>query len=539
MMVLLVWCMGRPAHALTQPDGAQVPTRMGCNNGHPTGLAAIFACQCTSGGCNIGAACPGNQDPNSCDNGVHGTCEATIWHAWNDDTCIPTNASGLSPQTGASTTPETFQPTCALTFNLLSRGTSQFGNVFGWYNVTAHKPDVADLHVMVSCATPPGTAVVLDLASDPAYKGGEIGFFIATPESKVTHKQCAGGDCCATLPRLAQDGYVYYSQRQYNPDAAGTQSFIHLLVYDSTISPHKFYFAWEDLFAGGGNNDFTDIVTSVEGVECSGGGQACDTGQPGLCGRGVTLCTDGALGCAPLRTPTQELCDGVDQDCNGVIDDNAACPPDYVCDRGACRPNCTVSVEFACGPELVCDPVKHICVDFACDGVTCPEGKVCQNGACVGACDGIVCPHGEECFMGWCIDRCADVQCAPGQTCLEGTCFAGCNTCSGLQCSAGLVCGAGGGTCVDPSCPNGCADGTHCEAGQCVDDCAGAVCPRDQVCELGNCVPPGPGDTGDRAAAGCGCASNTGGLPGEVAPIGLALVVLVLRRRRRPASHRA
>lgn len=536
VLVVLAWISARPALAVTQPDNTPIPTQMGCNGGQPTGLAAIFACQCTSGTCNIGAACPGNQNPNSCDQGQHGTCETRIWHTWNDDACIPSNVAGLSPQLNASTTPETFQPTCALTFELLSRGTSQFRSVFGWYNVTGQKPGVDDLHVMIDCTTPPGTEVVLDVIGDPAYRGGEIGFFIATPESRTNHKQCAGGDCCATLPRLAQAGYVYYSQRAFNPDAAGTQSFIHLLTYDSLISPHKFYFAWEDLYAGGGNNDFTDIVTSVEGVECSGGGQECDTGEAGLCAKGVSLCMNGAIGCAPLAVPQVEACDGVDNDCDGEVDDNASCPPDFVCDRGECRPNCSISVEFACGIDRVCDLQKHICVDPSCDGVTCPAGQICRQGACGGACDGVVCPYGQDCFLGACIDRCRNIVCAAGERCIEGACLPGCGTCDGIQCGAGLTCTAGGSTCVDGSCPNGCPDGTHCEAGTCVDDCAGAVCPHDLVCKRGECVEPGAGDSGtgdgDRAAAGCGCSTSGAVLP-QAVPLGLALLWIALPRRRR------
>ena len=536
IVVVLVVCFGivDVASATTQPDGTPIPTGLGCHAGNPAGLAAIFACQCTTSGvCNIGAACPGNQDPNSCDNGQHGTCETTLWHNWNDDTCIPSNQSGLSPQNDGATTPETFQPTCALTFTLLSRGTAQFRDVFGWYNVTASKPDVNDLHVMLDCNATAGTQVVLDVLNDPAYKGGEIGFFIATPESWANPKQCANGNCCSSIARLVSEGYVYYSQRQFNPDAAGAQSYIHLLTYDSTITPRKFYFAWEDLFTGGGNNDFSDIVTSVEGVECSGGGQLCDTGKPGLCSEGVSLCDGGVLGCSQLYTPTAEACDGVDQDCDSQVDEDATCPPDHVCDRGECRPNCSISVEFACGTNLVCDSTKGICIDPACQGVTCPEGKVCKAGACVGACDGITCPYGYECFLGQCVNRCEDVTCGAGQVCIEGACFPGCGTCEGIQCATGLACS--GGQCADPSCPNGCPNNKHCVNGACVDNCEGAVCPQGQVCRNGRCDVPGDGDgDGDGGGAspgGCGCASSAG-FPFHSLPIVFVLFLVVSRRSR-------
>jgi hypothetical protein len=35
-----------------------------------------------------------------------------MWHSWNDDSCIPSNVSGLDPYAEAATVPETFHPTC-------------------------------------------------------------------------------------------------------------------------------------------------------------------------------------------------------------------------------------------------------------------------------------------------------------------------------------------------------------------------------------------------------------------------------------------
>jgi hypothetical protein len=74
------------ANALTQPDTTPIPASTGCNAGHPSGLAAIFAGSCLqSGVSNIGAWCL--TDP--CDAGQNGTCETTLWHSGNDNTCIP------------------------------------------------------------------------------------------------------------------------------------------------------------------------------------------------------------------------------------------------------------------------------------------------------------------------------------------------------------------------------------------------------------------------------------------------------------------
>src|SRR5690348_5126857 len=76
------------AATLTQPNGAAIPSQLGCNSNQPTGLAAEFACECASGGaCNIGPACP---SPGPCTVPT-GTCETTLNHSVNDNTCIPSN----------------------------------------------------------------------------------------------------------------------------------------------------------------------------------------------------------------------------------------------------------------------------------------------------------------------------------------------------------------------------------------------------------------------------------------------------------------
>jgi len=184
------------AHALTQPNGAPIPSPPGCDSGKPTGLGAVFACQCTTAGvCNIGAVCASQT---SCDDGMHGTCETTLAHVFNDNTCIPSKLTGLDPAADAKTTPETFHPTCGLTFTVASRGTSLFKNAFGWYNVPSGlgmPPTPTELHVMLDCTAQPGATTVLDVRNDPAYKGGDIGFFLVTAEDHAHKGACAGGDC--------------------------------------------------------------------------------------------------------------------------------------------------------------------------------------------------------------------------------------------------------------------------------------------------------------------------------------------------------
>ncbi len=59
-------------------------------------------------------------------------------------------------------------------------------------------------------------------------------------------------------------------------------------------------------------------------------GQACETGTPGACGSGTTLCQAGVLSCDPTVQPGEqpEVCNAVDDDCNNEVDDldaNVAC----------------------------------------------------------------------------------------------------------------------------------------------------------------------------------------------------------------------
>jgi hypothetical protein len=52
-----------------------------------------------------------------------------------------------------------------------------------------------------------------------------------------------------------------------------------------------------------------------------GGGGACSTGQFGVCAAGTLTCQTGTLNCVRNSSPSAEVCDGLDNDCNNQVDE--------------------------------------------------------------------------------------------------------------------------------------------------------------------------------------------------------------------------
>ncbi|MFO0590735.1 MAG: DUF4114 domain-containing protein [Polyangiaceae bacterium] len=409
-----------------------------------------------------------------------------------DGTTIPTTGSlqtlfdgrgeAINALGDALTVPETFVPSCGLTFQVLQRNAG-YQNSFGWYNVTGQQPGLQDLHEFLTCTDGVGTIKTLAIKNDPAYAGGQIGFYEATGN-------------CATIQN---HDYIFYSEKKYNPDGNQANPFIHLLIYNSTVTPKAFYFGWEDLLAGG-DNDFDDLTTFVTGISCAGGGGKCQTGSPGVCGDGTLQCQNGQLQCLPLVGPSAESCDGFDNDCNGSVDDGDICPAGKVCDNGNCVPKCGDG-EFVCDADQACDPAKGLCVDPACVNVACPAGTKCVKGQCKDPCNGVVCPTGQACIAGNCIDPCLAITCDDNQVCKDGACIDKCQ-CAG--CPAANQC-QGSGLCVPDGCINNpCEPGQVCQPdGTCADACSNVVCPTGQLCQAGQCVKdPNMGGGGTGGAGG-------------------------------------
>jgi hypothetical protein len=211
------------------------------------------------------------------------------------------------------------------------------------------------------------------------------------------------------------------------------------------------------------------LGTPIRG-ECRPGTNVCRP-DPAMPGSARFIC-EGGVG------PKPELCDVLDNDCDGQIDDDATCPIGQGCADGECVARCGLPgtscaadrlcrdglcrfaecVRVPCQPGFRCEPNRG-CVD-RCEGVTCPGGTRCDNGECTsclvrgcggaapGAIGAMVC-RGEQCVA----NPCAGLKCTEGKFCRDGACVAGC---VGVDCADGEVCRDGvcrSDRCAGRSCP--------------------------------------------------------------------------------------
>lgn len=183
----------------------------------------------------------------------------------------------------------------------------------------------------------------------------------------------------------------------------------------------------------------------------------------GQCSAGSTGCTPTGLICIPNVEPTFEICDGIDNDCNGVVDDGAICCPDGIqngtesdVDCGAiCLDKCPVGKKCAVSEDCI----TSVCMFGICQVATCMDSV--QNGAETDVdCGGPTC---GKCWPGQVCKNSSDCK---SSICFNGMCQAGtCNDGVVNELETDLDCGG-------PTCP-GCAAGKKCNVGS---DCQSGAC---------------------------------------------------------------
>jgi len=162
----------------------------------------------------------------------------------------------------------------------------------------------------------------------------------------------------------------------------------------------------------------------------------------GTC-EGQRVCTDDGLSDCDAAAPSEESCDGLDNDCDGEVDEPSLVEGEYI---------------------SLCDD-DNGCTDDACKGEAGCEHQSLNEGECM---DGNPCTIADHCVDGVCVGD--PVECEDDDPCTENVCTV----------EGGCEYPFNDAPCDDD---DACTDGDQCQDGVCQGVAIGCECQADADCE--------------------------------------------------------
>ena len=289
----------------------------------------------------------------------------------------------------------------------------------------------------------------------------------------------------------------------------------------------------------GKDNDCNGVIDDVGSGPTAVGQPCCDpkVKLPALCGtgqcnQGKYACVGAQVTCVDAGKPSEEACDSIDNDCNDAIDDIktlgdacttlGGCPGTLTCDLTSKAPLC---VPDGATKLEVCNGV-----DDDCDGSIDEEDDVNKNDTRINeVCDPVQAPNDHApCMSGHKVCRQGQIDCVGAVHPLKEVCDLKDNDCDGV--SDTLAACPGGNACIEGQCNEPCHGGEFpCPSGfdcksydgkkWCVpQDCDDEKCPEGAHCRNNKCTLDDTGDGGDGNTPGNsegGETSQAGAPPSE------------------------